>query len=76
MVHGAFLRAKLWDELRLFVAPKIFGADAISWAGFMGRPLDLQLRAVERVGSDALLWIRPAGATGGRGRGASRRRGR
>jgi len=74
-VHGAFLRAKLWDELRLFVAPKIFGEDAISWAGFMGRPLDLQLRAVERVGSDALLWIRPAGATAGRGRGASRRRG-
>ena len=58
-VHGAFLRARLWDELRLFVAPKIFGADAMSWAGFVGRALELRLRALERVGSDALLWIRP-----------------
>jgi diaminohydroxyphosphoribosylaminopyrimidine deaminase / 5-amino-6-(5-phosphoribosylamino)uracil reductase len=72
-VHGAFLREKLWDELRLFVAPRIFGADAMSWAGFIGKPLDLRLQAIDRVGTDALLWIRPPGFTAGRGRGATRR---
>src|SRR5438270_4017514 len=50
-VHGEFLRARLWDELRLFVAPKLFGSDAISWAGFAGRPLQAaRIEAVERVG--------------------------
>lgn len=59
-VHGAFLAAGLWDELRLFIAPKVFGAGALSWAGLDGaRTLDLC--AVERVGSDVLLTLRPAG---------------
>jgi diaminohydroxyphosphoribosylaminopyrimidine deaminase/5-amino-6-(5-phosphoribosylamino)uracil reductase len=73
-VHGEFLQAGLWDELRLFVAPKIFGAEALSWAGYAGAPVeDLQLRSTERVGDDALLFVRPA--TGG-GPGAIRRRAR
>jgi diaminohydroxyphosphoribosylaminopyrimidine deaminase / 5-amino-6-(5-phosphoribosylamino)uracil reductase len=75
-VHGEFLAGKLWDELRLFVAPKVFGTDALSWAGDSGAPIhDLELRSVERVGSDALLTVRPA-TGGGRGRGrATLRRG-
>lgn len=59
-VHGAFLAAGLWDELRLFIAPKIFGAGALSWAG-KGGARALDLRAIERVGPDVLLTLRPAG---------------
>jgi diaminohydroxyphosphoribosylaminopyrimidine deaminase/5-amino-6-(5-phosphoribosylamino)uracil reductase len=70
-VHGAFLREKLWDELRLFVAPKIGGADALSWAGLEGPArmrdaLDAQLVDVKRVGSDALLVLRRTQDTGHR----------
>ena len=57
-VHGAFLAARLWDELRLFIAPKIFGADALSWAGLRSRSLEVELRAAERVGPDLLLICR------------------
>lgn len=57
-VHGEFLRAGLWDELRLFVAPKVFGPDALSWAGNAATG-ELALVAVERVGPDALLTLRP-----------------
>jgi diaminohydroxyphosphoribosylaminopyrimidine deaminase/5-amino-6-(5-phosphoribosylamino)uracil reductase len=60
-VHGAFLQAGLWDELRLFIAPKVFGEEAISWAGFRpGRVLEVALREVERVGPDLLLRCRKA----------------
>jgi diaminohydroxyphosphoribosylaminopyrimidine deaminase/5-amino-6-(5-phosphoribosylamino)uracil reductase len=34
--HGSFLAADLVDELVLFVAPTIFGADGVSWAGLAG----------------------------------------
>ncbi len=58
-VHGQFLESGLWDELRLFVAPKIFGEGATSWAGLdAGR--ELQLRSVARIGGDVLLILRPA----------------
>ena len=60
-VHGAFLAAGLWDELRLFIAPKVFGAPALSWAG-ADAARDLDLRSVERVGPDVLLTLRPAAA--------------
>jgi diaminohydroxyphosphoribosylaminopyrimidine deaminase/5-amino-6-(5-phosphoribosylamino)uracil reductase len=71
-VHGAFLAASLWDELRLFIAPKIFGADALSWAGqTQARPLEVRFRSVERVGPDLLVTCRPIGD---RGRGAIRAR--
>lgn len=75
-VHGDFLRKGLWDELRLFVAPRVFGADALSWAGCSGAARDLMLRSLERVGEDALLVLRPAAkraSGGGRGHGARRR---
>jgi diaminohydroxyphosphoribosylaminopyrimidine deaminase/5-amino-6-(5-phosphoribosylamino)uracil reductase len=74
-VHGEFLDEELWDELRLFVAPKVFGADALSWAERKGRPLEMDLREVRRVGSDALLVLRPVTGAG-RGRSAPRRAGR
>ncbi|MFZ5444117.1 MAG: bifunctional diaminohydroxyphosphoribosylaminopyrimidine deaminase/5-amino-6-(5-phosphoribosylamino)uracil reductase RibD [Myxococcota bacterium] len=35
-VHGAFLRGGFVDELVLFVAPKVIGADGLSWAGALG----------------------------------------
>lgn len=34
--HGSFLTEELVDELVLFVAPTIFGADGVSWAGLVG----------------------------------------
>ena len=59
-VHGEFLAAQLWDELRLFIAPKIFGAEALSWAGqSRSRSLAAELQAVERIGPDLLVICRP-----------------
>jgi len=63
-VHGEFLRQKLWDELRLFVAPRIAGADALSWAGFPGKrrmqdALNAKVNDVRRIGPDVLLVLRP-----------------
>ena len=77
-VHGAFLHARLWDELRLFVAPKICGPDALSWAGAASPEL-LDLKSIERVASDALLVFRPGeagsrSASAGRSSGGVRRR--
>jgi diaminohydroxyphosphoribosylaminopyrimidine deaminase/5-amino-6-(5-phosphoribosylamino)uracil reductase len=64
IVHGAFLREKLWDELRLFIAPRIAGADALSWAGLKGPArmrdaLNANLVEAQRVGDDVLLRLRP-----------------
>jgi diaminohydroxyphosphoribosylaminopyrimidine deaminase/5-amino-6-(5-phosphoribosylamino)uracil reductase len=63
-VHGAFLREKLWDELRLFISPRIAGADALSWAGLKGAAkmrdaLQATLVEQQRVGEDVLLRLRP-----------------
>ena len=33
-LHGSLLAQALWDELYLFVAPKILGEGAPGWAGF------------------------------------------
>lgn len=60
-VHGDFLRTGLWDELRLFIAPQIFGSRALSWAGLDGERR-MALRAVEQIGSDVLLYCRPPSA--------------
>src|SRR4051794_19298489 len=71
-VHGEFLAAGLWDELRLFVAPKIFGADALSWAGAERlKRLRVAIRHQRRIGDDALFIVRPVSA--GRARGGRRR---
>ena len=57
-VHGEFLRTGLWDELRLFVAPQIFGSKALSWAG-LDVERRLALRSEKRIGDDVLLVLRP-----------------
>ena len=61
-VHGQFLESGLWDELRLFVAPKIGGTGALSWAG-ADVQRELELRSLARVGEDVLLTLRPKAAT-------------
>lgn len=63
-VHGAFLGQGLWDELSLFVAPKLAGAAAPSWAFLRGpsRMADAPAARLVRasaVGVDALLELRP-----------------
>ena len=57
-VHGQFLATDLWDELRLFIAPKIFGRRALSWAG-LDQKRTLRLRSVAEIGNDVLLVLRP-----------------
>jgi diaminohydroxyphosphoribosylaminopyrimidine deaminase/5-amino-6-(5-phosphoribosylamino)uracil reductase len=64
-IHGSFLRANLWDELALFVAPKLAGEGALSWAGFpaartLDEALPVRLEGVERIGPDLLVTARPA----------------
>jgi len=34
--HESFLSRKLWDELYLFIAPRVAGEGGLSWAGFEG----------------------------------------
>jgi len=72
-VHGSFLRAGLVDRVVLFLAPRIVGADGLSWVGGAGveRMADaLQLAdvAVEQVDEDLLITGEPVGPL------ASRRR--
>jgi diaminohydroxyphosphoribosylaminopyrimidine deaminase/5-amino-6-(5-phosphoribosylamino)uracil reductase len=57
-VHGDFLETGLWDELRLFIAPKIFGTPGLSWAGADAQRT-LKLRSSARIGDDVLLVLRP-----------------
>lgn len=63
-VHRAFLSAGLVDELRLFVAPSVMGADGLSWVGPLGLSSPEQaprfaVASVERVGQDLLVVARP-----------------
>jgi len=63
-IHGSFLRERLWDELFLFVAPKVLGEDALSWAGMpsppsMGGALELRITGAEPLGADLLVTARP-----------------
>ena len=66
-IHGSFLEQKLWDELCLFVAPKLAGAGGRGWAGFAGvtamaHALPLRFTSVELQGDgpDLLIRARPA----------------
>lgn len=59
-LYGALLRAKLVDELWLFVAPKLVGAEGLSWTsklgiGRMAKALELGELTVDRFGRDLLL---------------------
>jgi riboflavin biosynthesis pyrimidine reductase len=63
-VHGAFLEAGLWDELRLFIAPRVAGDSALSWAAFEGPAkmrdaLKARIVSTAQVGDDILVTARP-----------------
>ncbi len=63
-IHGGFLSQRLWDELYLFIAPKVSGEGALSWAGFEGPGRMDQAPGVRivdstRVGDDLLVTARP-----------------
>ena len=63
-LHGAFLQGQLWDELSLFVAPKLAGEGALSFAGFTGArsmksALPLTLGPARPIGADLLVTARP-----------------
>ena len=63
-IHGSFLALGIWDELYLFVAPKLAGEGALSWAGFEG-PRSMAdapgARIVDsrQLGDDLLVTARP-----------------
>ncbi|HWE24286.1 MAG TPA: RibD family protein, partial [Myxococcales bacterium] len=63
-IHGSFLERALWDELYLFIAPKLAGREAPSWAGFdgprtMSDALELRVLDHRRLGDDLLVTARP-----------------
>ena len=63
-IHGSFLARALWDELYLFIAPKLAGRDALSWAAFdgprtMSKAPRLRLLDHRRLGDDLLVTARP-----------------
>jgi diaminohydroxyphosphoribosylaminopyrimidine deaminase/5-amino-6-(5-phosphoribosylamino)uracil reductase len=63
-IHGGFLARALWDELYLFVAPKVAGRSGVSWAGFegpstMAKAVQLRLLDHRRLGDDLLVTARP-----------------
>jgi len=63
-IHGALVAEGLWDELRLFVAPKILGEPGIGWAALpaparMADALPVARLSAESVGEDVLLRARP-----------------
>jgi diaminohydroxyphosphoribosylaminopyrimidine deaminase/5-amino-6-(5-phosphoribosylamino)uracil reductase len=61
---GAFLEARLVDELVLYVAPHLLGPDALPLARLpkldrMDARLDFELRDVRQVGADLRLTLKP-----------------
>jgi len=71
-VNTAFLRARLADELVLFVAPKLIGSDGIPWVRGLSvtsvaRALRLSQLSAERCGEDLVLRARFAPASLARG---------
>ena len=63
-VHQQFLEQDLFDELWLFVAPKLAGGEGVTWSGELGikRMADakgLVVNAVERLGDDLLMRCAP-----------------
>lgn len=56
---GEFIQQRLTDELKIFVAPKLMGADAMSAFGLhfdsMSEAIDLVITDITAVGSDWLL---------------------
>ena len=60
VTHAEFLKAGLFDELVLFVAPKLFGHDGLTWSGLLGvkdpaAAIELEHLHAELVGEDLML---------------------
>lgn len=64
---GAFLRAELWDEAVIYLAPKLLGASAKPMARFraerLADALQGRLLAVDGVGPDARVLLRRAASS-------------
>src|SRR5258706_1047621 len=63
-IHGSFLERRLWDEVYLFVAPKLAGEGGLAWAGFqgpsrMGEAPAARIVDSSRLGDDLLVTARP-----------------
>jgi diaminohydroxyphosphoribosylaminopyrimidine deaminase/5-amino-6-(5-phosphoribosylamino)uracil reductase len=63
-VHAAMLEAGVVDEIRLFLAPKVVGAEGVSWLGALGvarmaEAWRLVGARLEPVGADWLVTGRP-----------------
>jgi diaminohydroxyphosphoribosylaminopyrimidine deaminase/5-amino-6-(5-phosphoribosylamino)uracil reductase len=63
-IHGSFLERRLWDEVYLFVAPKLAGEGGLTWAGFqgpsrMGEAPAARIVDSSRLGDDLLVTARP-----------------
>lgn len=61
-VHQRFIEEGLFDEVLMFVAPKLVGGRGLTWSGDWGAPtvnkaVGLELTNVERIGTDALLTL-------------------
>ena len=64
-VYTSFLRAGLVDEVQLYVAPRLLGTPGMGWVGELGvgrmaDALQFRMAALERVGEDARVTLRPA----------------
>ena len=64
-VAGAFLAQRLVDELWLFIAPKLLGADGAGWSAALALnevadAPQWQVQSLERVGGDVLLTATPS----------------
>lgn len=63
-VHAQFLKEGLVDELLLYFAPKLAGAEGLTWSGELGlekmsQALSLDIIEVERLGADVLVRAKP-----------------
>jgi len=60
---GAFLESGLWDELLVYLAPRLLGSDARPLAqlpfGAMSEALDVTLVDCTQIGPDLRLRYRP-----------------
>src|SRR5690606_16278817 len=68
-VHRAFLKAGVVDELRVFLAPSVLGADGLSWVGGLGVETPAEAPrftfvSTTKVGEDLLIVARPERSEG------------
>src|SRR6185295_7674826 len=78
-LFSSLLAGDLWDELWVFVAPKLVGAKGLTWSGElpvrrMAEALAVGELEIQKVGRDVLLTARREVASRGGGTGPWRRR--